>query len=328
MSYPRIVSLLPSATEILFAIGAGEQVVGVTHECDTPIEAASRPRVTSTRIQKVARNDESISMSIERQVQAHLNGGDSLYDLDEQRLHRLAPDVVVTQALCDICAVSFATVERAVSTLPNDPKLVSLEPSTLAEVQENVALLGRVAHRETEASALLSEMNERIAAVERRVHSLPRKRTVMLEWTDPPYGGGHWSSECVALAGGEPLCAFPGVPSEAISWDAVIAADPEVIIIAPCGTGLADTLAAIDDLASRAPFWLDFAAARRVVAIDGHHYVNRPSPALVRTIELFAYAIHPDGSVFVRDDEFAVISSELSRSRKAQILSTSSARTD
>ncbi len=311
MNYPRIVSLLPSATEILFALGAGQQVVGVTHECDTPIEAASRPRLTSTRIKKVALDGESISMSIERQVQAHLHGGESLYDLDEERLHRLGPDVVVTQSLCDICAVAFATVERAVSTMPNDPTLVSLEPSTLAEVKENVALLGRVAHREAEASALLMEMNERIAAVGRRVGSLPRKRTVMLEWTDPPYGGGHWSSECVALAGGEPRCAFPGVPSEAISWDAVIAADPEVIIIAPCGTGLADTLAAIDDLARREPFWLDFAARRRVVAIDGHHYVNRPSPALVRTIELFAHAIHPEHDIHLQDHEFAVVTEQL-----------------
>ena len=307
MTYPRIASLLPSATEILFAIGAGDQVVGVTHECDTPLEAASRPALTRTRIQKVARDGESLSYAIDRQVRDHLADGKSLYDLDEDLLQRLAPDAVVTQALCDICAVSFATVERAVAKLQNSPKLISLEPSTLDEVAANIALLGRIAHRETEAAALLDSWHERIEAVSRRVHALPCKRAVMLEWTDPPYGGGHWASACVSLAGGEPHCAFPGAPSKALGWDAVIAADPEVVIIAPCGTGLRDTLAAIDDLAHREPFWRDFAASRRVVAIDGHHYVNRPSHALVRTIELFAKAIHPASAVDARREEFAVV---------------------
>lgn len=289
----RIASLLPSATEILFAIGAGPQVVGVTHECDTPIEAASRPRLTSTRIVKEARDGESISLAIERQVQDRLADGGSLYDLDERLLRELAPDVIVTQALCDVCAVSYATVERVISRLSPVPQLVSQEPTTLAEVEASVIQLGRVAGRIAESEALVADMRSRIERVRATVANCARPRTVMLEWTDPPYGGGHWSADCVRIAGGDPHCAFDGVPSQPMSWELIIAADPAVVIIAPCGTGLAPTIAAIEDLAISQPFWREFAQSRRIVAIDGHHFANRPSHALARTIELFAAAIHP-----------------------------------
>lgn len=300
----RIVSLLPSATEILFAIGAGDQVIGVTHECDTPIEAASRPRLTSTRILKEERDGETIAMSIERQVQARLADGGSLYDLDETLLRELAPDIVVTQALCDVCAVSFSTVERIVARLQKIPVLISQEPTTLAEVEASVRQLGRAAGREAGAEAVVAEMRARIERVRATLAGRRRKRVVMLEWTDPPYGGGHWSADCVRLAGGDPQCAFDGAPSQSISWMDVIAADPEVVIIAPCGTGMDATLAAVDDLMAREPFWRAFAQSRDVVAIDGHHFANRPSPALARTIELFAAAIHPEAFELPPCDEF------------------------
>ena len=293
MTRPRIVSLLPSVTEMLFAIGAGEQVVGVTHECDQPAAALRLPRLTRTRLAEAARDGASRAAAIDREVHDRLADGEGLYALDAEGLRALAPDVVVTQALCDVCAVSFTTVERVVATLPVPARHVSLEPSSLREVEDSILQLGTVADREREAAALVDEMRARIDAVAQAVAERPRRRTVLLEWTEPPFGAGHWSPACVAVAGGEPLCGFPGAASETLSWEQVRAADPEVIVVAPCGWGIDDALAALDALAEREAWWRAFVAERALVVLDGNRFVNRPSHQLARTVELLGAAIHP-----------------------------------
>ena len=294
MTARRVASLLPSATETLFAIGAGDLVVGVTHECDLPFEATRRPTLTSTRIEASARADESLAAAIDRQVNEFLSAGRSLYDLDVAQLTMLAPDLIVTQALCDVCAVAYPLVERVARELPSHPRILSLEPATLADVIAAVLTLGAATAREDGARRLVARITTRIDDVRRAVSGARRKRTLLLEWTDPPFGGGHWAADLIARAGGEPVCVFPGEPSAAITWKAIEANDPEIIIVGPCGTDLAGTLAALTDLERTRPSWRAFASQRRVVALDGQHYVNRPGPSFAPTVELFAAAIHPE----------------------------------
>ncbi len=294
MKATRVASLLPSATETLFGIGAGGTVVGVTHECDLPFEATLLPALTSTRIVKTAGDDETLSAAIDRQVNERLASGESLYNLDVARLTSLAPDLIVTQALCDVCAVAYPLVERIARELPSQPQILSLEPASLGEVIDSVYALGAATGHDDGARALVARINERIDTVRTAVAGARRKRTLLLEWTEPPFGGGHWAADLIERAGGEPVCAFPGVPSAVVSWDAIEASDPEIVIVGPCGTDLAGTLAALDDLDRTRPQWRGFAAQRRVIALDGHHYVNRPGPSFAPTVELYAAAIHPE----------------------------------
>jgi iron complex transport system substrate-binding protein len=227
-------------------------------------------------------------------VNEHLAAGESLYDLDVERLAALQPDLIVTQALCDVCAVAYPLVERVARDLASRPAILSMEPTSLAGVIAAVHELGAATGCVEGARALAARITDRIAAVQTAVAGARRKRTLLLEWTDPPFGGGHWAADLVERAGGEAVCAFPGVPSAVVSWDAIEAADPEVIVVGPCGTDLAGTLAALDELERTRPAWRAFAARRRVVALDGHHYVNRPGPSFAPTVELYAAAIHPE----------------------------------
>jgi iron complex transport system substrate-binding protein len=262
----RIVSLLPSATEILFAIGAGDQVVGVTHECDFPRSAATRPILTSSLLPP-----ELDAAGIDRHVRARVHAGSSLYGLDDAKLAALAPDLIVTQELCPVCAVSYETVARAAkrlrpSTSSGQARVVSLEPSSLEDVFATIALLGDLTGTAEGAAALLATLRARVEALRRRVAGRPRPRVLVLEWTEPPMVAAHWTPGLVELAGGEP-----------------VAEAPDVAIVAPCGFDLRKARAAAQSLPSPAP---------RVYAMDGSAYVNRPGPRLVESAELFAAAIH------------------------------------
>lgn len=289
-SEPRtIASLLPSATEIVYALGLGDRLVGVTHECDFPPEARRKPHLTASTLPHAADSAE-----IERHVRASLHGGSSLYALDSSLLERLAPDLIITQELCSVCAVSYEIVDRAAKRLRGDPRIVSLEPSSLEDVYANVTTVGDLTDTRDRADAFVASLRARADRLRAAVAHKPRPRTLVLEWTDPPYNAGHWTPGLVELAGGEPLLAMPGAYSEVITWEAIAAADPDVVVVAPCGYDLAANLRAIDELAAAEPAWRALRAVRegRAYAIDGNAYVNRPGPRLVDTAELFATAIH------------------------------------
>lgn len=285
----RVVSLLPSATEILFAIGAGDQVAGVTHECDFPDEARTRPILTSSLLPQ-----ELDAAGIDRHVRARVHAGSSLYGLDDRKLAALAPDLIVTQELCAVCAVSYEIVDRAAKRLRGDPRVVSLEPSSLEDVFATIAFLGDLTGTRAGADTLVTRLRERVDALRARVAPRPRERVLVLEWTDPPMSAGHWTPGLVELAGGEPVLANPGANSRVLGWEEIAASDPDVVVVAPCGFDLTRAVreaAALPPDAARA--FSDLRAVRegRAYAIDGNAYVNRPGPRLVESAELFARAV-------------------------------------
>jgi len=283
----RIVSLLPSATEILFGIGAGNEVVGVTHECDFPPEAATRPHLTSSALPSAGSAAE-----IDRHVRRSLHEGSSLYHLNAELLEELAPDLIITQELCAVCAVSYDIVQQAVRRLRGDPRLISLEPSSLDDVFATIAYLGDLTGHALEANKLLAELHARVYALRVRTANRTRPRVLALEWTDPPMSGGHWTPGLIELAGATPVLGNPGANSQVLSWEQIAQADPDAIVVGPCGFDLAKTHAAIGELA-RSEHWTQLRAVRdrHVYPIDGSAYMNRPGPRLVDTAEIINKAI-------------------------------------
>jgi iron complex transport system substrate-binding protein len=286
----RIVSLLPSATEILYAVGAGDEIVGVTHECDYPNAARAKPRLTRSALPAGAR-----ASDIDRHVRASLHAGSSLYALDAALLEELKPDLVVTQELCPVCAVSYDIVCDATRRLRGDPRLVSLEPSSLEDVYATIASVGELVGRADVAAGVVAGLRAREAALRNVTSALHRPSVLVLEWTDPPMSGGHWTPGLVEIAGGRSLLAHPGADSQRLDWDAISAADPDVIIVVPCGFDLAASVRAVRELADSAA-WKMLRAVRRgrVAIVDGNAYVNRPGPRLLDSAEIFAAVIHPE----------------------------------
>lgn len=294
----RIASLLPSATEILFAVGAGEHVVAVTHECDFPAAARALPVLTSSLLPSDLQTQPGAAVKpgqaarIDRHVRASVHGGSSLYALDDALLARLAPDLILTQELCAVCAVSYQIVARAAKRIRGDgPAVVSLEPSSLEDVYANIVTVGELTGAQAGAHALVSALRERETAL-RAGRIAPFPRTLLLEWTDPPMSSGHWTADLVELAGGAALLAHPGANSQRLQWSAVAAADPDVVIVAPCGYDLAHARTAAAELAGNAS-WRELRAVRagRAYAMDGNAYVNRPGPRLLDSAEIIATAL-------------------------------------
>ncbi|MEO3936245.1 ABC transporter substrate-binding protein [Dermatophilaceae bacterium Soc4.6] len=280
----RIVSLLPSSTEILFAVGAGEHVVGVTYECDHPTEARTR-RIVSTTSLPAGLSPAEIDHEVSRRVQA----GEDLYHLDVGALAEIDADLVVTQDLCAVCAVDVADVDAALAHLGATADVVTLDPHTLDEVLESVLTLGRRTGCEEAAVSLLAELRDRLDAVRRAVSGLERPRTLLLEWTDPPYAPGHWVPEMVTLAGGTPTVGQPGAKSVRVTWEDALAGDPQVVVCAPCGFGLDESSALAAELVASGtlpdvPVW----------AVDANSCFARPGPRLVDGIEALAAILHPD----------------------------------
>ena len=268
----RIVSLLPSATEALFALGLGDQLVAVTHECDYPPEAAALPIVTRSTLDLV----EKTSADIEEAVGIAARDGHLLYEVDTGAILRLEPDLVVAQDICDVCAVSADQVSTDLAGV----RMLRQHPHTLHDALADIEELA-VACR-ADAWPLLSELRRRIEAARLRAAAMPRVRGVFLEWIDPPYRAGHWTPDLLSLAGIDDPVARPGVPSAAVSWDAVRAAAPELLILAPCG---------FDEARARheaAGVWgeIESVGARSVAVLDGSAYFNRPGPRLVDSLEL------------------------------------------
>ena len=287
MAVVRIVSLLPSATEILFALGAGEDVVGVTFECDHPAEARSR-RIVSTSSMAEGLS----SAEIDAAVGAALAAGADLYRLDAGALADLDADLVVTQDLCAVCAVDVSVVDEALAHLGCRAEVLTLDPQTLDEVLDSVLTLGSAVGRAAEAADLVTSLRRRLDVVAGAVAGRVPVPVMVLEWTDPPFTPGHWVPDMVALAGGRSVLGVAGGRSERTSWDAVTRAAPAVVVAAPCGFGLADSeRLAKDALAAGVlpdvPLW----------AVDANGSFARPGPRLVDGVEALAAILHPDAGV-------------------------------
>lgn len=272
----RIVSLLPSTTEILFAIGAGDDVVGVTFECDFPPEARTRTVVSTSSMP-----DGLTPAQIDTWVTQAMARGEDLYHLSADALAGLDADLVVTQDLCAVCAVDVSVVDDALAHLGCTAEVLTIDPHTLDEVFESIVTLGHATGRAPAARDLVASLRSRLDAVRRRTAARARPRVMLLEWTDPPFAPGHWVPEMIEAAGGEPLLATPGAKSERVTWEQVRDARPDVVVVAPCGYDLAGARALADDLVAsgRLP------AGVTVHAVDANAAWARPGTRLVDGVE-------------------------------------------
>jgi iron complex transport system substrate-binding protein len=276
---------------MLCALGLEDQLVGVTHGCDYPASVTRLPRVTSTGIP----TDASIA-EIDRLVRERHAAGLPLYDLDEPLLARLRPDLLVTQGLCDVCAIPDATAREVACGLPGTPAVVSLAPRTLVDVFANILELGQLTGREAESLALVRELRARVERVKTLAEFVPvRPRVTLLEWLDPLYACGHWTPELVSLAGGTEGHAQPGARSRLLDWNEVLAWRPEVLVIACCGLDRAETERHLGLLTARSGYAdLPCVVQGRVHVVDGNAYFSRPGPRLVDSLELLAHLLSPD----------------------------------
>lgn len=279
----RIASLVPSSTEILFELGLGDSIVAVTHECDYPPVAAQLPHLTGSVIP-----DGLSAREIDAAVRAQTEQGESLYRLDEARLAELDPELIVTQAVCQVCAVSYDDVVAVAARLPSAPSVISLDPTTIGEVLADIPRLAEAAEVPDEGEQLVEVAGERIAAVQAAVEGAPRPTVAALEWLDPIFAGGHWVPQMVELAGGEDVLGLAGEKSRVVDWAEVEAVAPDVVVAMPCGYGT--ERAARESHEHREHL---AALGARVAAVDASSYFSRPGPRLVDGIELLAHLLHP-----------------------------------
>jgi iron complex transport system substrate-binding protein len=307
----RIVSLLPSATEIVCALGLEDALVGVTHECDFPPSVVNKPKLTASRIS----HETMSSAEIDHAVRSQLDGHGSIYDLYEDEMRALEPDLILTQELCDVCAVSYKTVEQAARMFETDVRVVSLEPNTIADIFANIRTVASLTEREDEAEALLSTLSARLETVSHAVARVERRpRTLMLEWLEPAFAPGHWVPEQVLIAGGDHAFGRAGQPSVTTTAEEIRDYAPEVIVLIPCGYYKEDILRQLPQ--SRLPEgWNELPAVRsgEVWAVDATSYFSRPGPRVVRGAEILARILHPE--IFGEPDEVEAIrvSAELMR---------------
>jgi iron complex transport system substrate-binding protein len=297
----RIVSLLPSATEIVCAIGLGDSLVGVTHECDYPPEVLEKPVLTRS----VNDLTTASSRDIHRLVTASVHGGSSLYALDEVALAAAKPDLILTQELCRVCAVSYREVNEVARAIDADITVVSLEPTSIEGIFNPITTVGAMTENEDAAVDLVESLRERLGAVEEKVQARRdaggrSPRVVGLEWLDPPFATGHWVPEQIRRAGGWEVLGADGETSTQTTWDAVSEVDPEMLLLMPCGFHLPET---VEEWARtrRPPGYRDLTAVRRgqVFALDGSAYYSRPGPRVIDGIELLAEIFDPDAFVDV-----------------------------
>jgi iron complex transport system substrate-binding protein len=281
----RIASLVPSATEMLYALGLGDSVVAVTHECDYPPQARSLAQLTRTVLPPGLS-----AADIDRAVKARVAEGQALYELDEDLLARLAPDLIVTQAVCAVCAVSYEEVLEVAARLPSKPRVVQQDPSTLGEMLEDVIRLGEATGIPNLAHELRGELEGRLATVRAAVAGAPMPRVIALEWLDPPYVGGHWIPEMISIAGGDDVAGPPGLKSPEVSWGELSGLNPDVTIAMPCGWYVEDSRA------QAIAYWdqIEALGAKRVFAVDAASTFSRPGPRLVDGVELLGHLLHPD----------------------------------
>jgi iron complex transport system substrate-binding protein len=300
----RVISLLPSATEIIHALGAAESLVAVTHECDYPPQARSLPRVTTARIDLSMASDE-----IDRLVREQLDDTGSLYRLDLALVESLAPEIVLTQQLCTVCAVGYETVHAAMRSLASPPEVINLEPRTLAEVFDSFRIVARILEIPERGELLVKRLDEELRAIRAPER---RPRVLLLEWLIPPFAAGHWMPELVEAAGGDAVLHFTGTHSRQIAWDDIDAADFDVLAISCCGFSVEralDDVAASDRLAAL----MEARPELRTVVLDGNHFFSRPGPRLVESARLLNAALRgvdPSDAGASVDDAYRVYSGE------------------
>lgn len=298
----RIASLVPSATEMLFALGLGDEVVGVTHECDWPAQAQRLPHLTATVIPAGLSAHE-----IDRTVKATVAEGRALYTLDEERLAELEPDLIVTQSVCEVCAVSYDDVLTVAQRLPSRPRVVQQDPKTLSDVLADVIRLGDAAYAPDRGRELCRSLEARLAAVRIAVTTTSRPRVIALEWLDPPFVGGHWIPEMIALAGGEDLVGTAGTKSPEVTWQRLEVLEPDVVVAMPCGWYIDDSRA--QALACREQ--LGRLGARRLYAVDAASSFSRPGPRLIEGVELLSHLLHPEYIPAPEELEFEDVTAEV-----------------
>jgi iron complex transport system substrate-binding protein len=281
----RIVSLVPSATEMLFALGLGDEVTAVTHECDFPPEARGRPRVTRDVI-----GPGLDAAAIDRAVRDLTGAGQSIYELDEPALARLAPDLIVTQALCDVCAVSYDDVKAVAERLDSKPTVLALDPHTLGEVLGDVRVLASATDAKDAGVDLVQDAATRIDRVKLAVRAATPVSVAALEWLDPVFTAGHWTPQLIEYAGGLDVLGLTGESSEQHTWEELAGTRPEVVVVMPCGYDAERAAEEAYDYADE----LESLGARRVVAVDASAYFSRPGPRLVAGLELLGHILHPD----------------------------------
>jgi iron complex transport system substrate-binding protein len=288
----KIISLLPSATEMVYALGLEEALEGVTFECDYPPSARGKPVVSSPALP--IQEDRSPS-EIDRLVAERVAQGQPLYVLDEERIRNIQPDLILAQDLCRVCAVPSGQVLEALQKLGCSAEVISLDPNSLDEIIDGLGVVGRATGKLGRAEALMVELRERIEKVEALARDLPRLRTLALEWLDPPFTGGHWIPEMIAIAGGEDVLARPGERSRRATWAEIRGGAPEVVVFMPCGYDLAGATVQAECL-WEVPEFRSTPAARsgRVYAVDASSYFSRPGPRIVDGLEILAWAIHSD----------------------------------
>jgi len=281
----RIVSLVPHATELLFALGLGDDVVAVTHECDFPLDVLELPRVTRDVLPAGLSAAE-----IDAAVRERTEHGKAIYELDEDRLEDLEPDLIVTQELCAVCAVSYDDVVEVAERIATAPRVISLDPKTLGEAMGDIRTIAQATGVRDAALELVTRQRARIDAVRRAVKDADPVRVAAIEWLDPVFIAGHWTPQIIELAGGADVLGFAGEHSEQSTWETVAAARPEVVVVMPCGYDAERSR----EEALRYAAELRGVGARRTVAVDAAAYFSRPGPRLVDGLELMAHVLHPD----------------------------------
>lgn len=290
----RICSLLPGATEVVAALGLADDLVGISHECDYPPDVRRKPVLVRAAID----SERTLSPEIDRQVRETLQNGHSLYALDEHLFARAQPDLIITQDLCNVCAVTPTQLQQAISLLPKEPRLLTLNPTRLEDILADVERIGAATGRASQAHSLAATLQARLQAIRDKIESVrERPNVACLEWLDPLYAPGHWVPEMVEWAGGRNGLGRAGAPSERIAWEKVLAAQPDVVILMPCGFSAARTLQEFAQLQVQAkwPGWESLPAVRndRVFAVDSGAYFSRPGPRLVEGVAILATLCHP-----------------------------------
>lgn len=288
----RICSFLPSTTEIVYALGLEDNLVGVTHECDYPLGAKSKPKVIGSLI----KHEELTSGEIDRLVSENYKAGKSTYAVDKETLLKANPDLILTQELCDVCAVSGNEVVEASKVLGHELQIVSLEPKALDGILDTIMVVGEVTERKEQAAELINKLRSRIEAVRSLLYEeKDRPRVFCMEWLDPPYTAGHWIPEMVEIAGGECRLGKTGQPSFRVSWDRISDLAPQVVVLMPCGFSIERTLKEADVLTS-SEYWYRLPAVRKgqVYLVDANSYFSRSGPRVVDGLEILARIFHPE----------------------------------
>ncbi len=315
----KIVSLLPSATEIVCALGLEENLVGITHECDYPESIKDRPALTQSRIS----HETMSSLEIDHAVRSNLDGHGSIYDLDEKRLQELKPDLIITQELCEVCAVSYKTVQKAAKMYVADATVVSLEPNTIADIFDNIKTVGELCGVSEKAATVVQDLQNRLDKIQEQIREYKNNpkskiqnpksnnpRVFMLEWLEPPFAPGHWVPEQTEIAGGFPLMGEAGKKSLTTTFEAIRESQPEILVLIPCGYYIADIVRQIKQTVFPAS-WRELPAVKNnnVRAVDASAYFSRPAPRVVDGVEILAKIFHPE--IFGEPNEKEAIRVEL-----------------